>query len=70
MSDLNSGSLTTDGLADAMDVSRTTIYRWLAAGRIRGGQVMPRGRWRFPQSEVERLRDGLKRRRPASKKPQ
>ena len=68
MTDLTAELLTTDELAAVMKVSRSTIYRWLAAGRIRAGQVMPRGRWYFPQSEVERLKDGLKRRRPKSTK--
>jgi excisionase family DNA binding protein len=42
--------------AKAVPVGPRTLLRMIAAGHVRATRLVPRGRWRIPVSEVERLR--------------
>ena len=41
--------------ANIFRVSKATMKRWLRNGKIRGVRVNPRGDWRIPKSEIEKL---------------
>ncbi len=51
--------LTIDEVAARLRVAPLTIRRWLQGGRIHGAQIGgPRGHWRIPESELERIERG------------
>lgn len=51
--------MTPPQLAEKLGLNRATIYRWIRADKIRVGSY-PSGRWRVPQSEVDRILRELK----------
>jgi excisionase family DNA binding protein len=50
-----SDGMTPAQLAAELGVSRSTVYRWIRAERIKVGWY-PSLRWRVPQDEVDRIR--------------
>lgn len=48
---------TVEQVAAELQMNPETIRRWLRSGQLKGKQFSPpRGPWRIPQSEVDRLR--------------
>lgn len=51
--------LTTREVAARLRVKIITVQRWLHAGKLKGTKLPgPRGEWRVPASEVERMERG------------
>lgn len=51
-------SLCVKEFAGMAGVSRNTVREWVKSGKLRAHQIAPRGWWRIPVAEAERL--GLK----------
>ena len=48
------GLLTSVEFAEAIGVSRASVWNWCRSGRISAVQL-PGGQWRIPRSEVDRI---------------
>ncbi|MBS7617278.1 helix-turn-helix domain-containing protein [Candidatus Bathyarchaeota archaeon] len=59
MSEKTEKLLTTGGVAKRLQVSRRTVERWIVKGIIRAIKY-PSGRFKVPESEVERIWSSLK----------
>ena len=47
--------LTSSDVAQRYSVSQETVQIWARTGRLRAIRVGPKGRYRFPESELRRL---------------
>lgn len=50
--------LTTQQVADRLQVHPITVQRWLRENRIKGTKLPGKAGWRIPVSEVERVERG------------
>lgn len=50
--------LTTEQVAERLQLHVITIQRWLRDGTIKGTKLPGRGGWRVPVAEVERVERG------------
>lgn len=41
--------------ATYLDISLTTMYKWLAAGHVPGARRTPTGRWRITTEQLDAL---------------
>ena len=52
--------LTTEQVAERLQLHIITVQRWLRNGRLNGTKLPGRAGWRIPESEVARLLAGAK----------
>lgn len=50
--------LTTEQVAERLQLHVITIQRWLRSGKLKGTKLTGKAGWRVPVSEVERLERG------------
>jgi len=50
-----STTITPEQLADRVGVYPVTVRRWCAKGIIQAGRIGPRGPWRIPLGEADRV---------------
>jgi len=49
------GAWTVPELENEMNVSRASLYRWLASGKLRGYRLPGGQEWRIPDAEFRRI---------------